>query len=139
VALTDPIAAPTHPKQVHDGSSERATAVLWVGFPTGLRVGEEQLVGAFRSCGGLERVRTFDDRSYAFVIFRTVEAAVHAKSVMQARALEPPPSAECASADARPLAELPDRQRANARQVLQQRHHGSARWRSVRVRLRVCS
>ena len=113
--------------------------MLWVGFPTGLRVSEEQLVGAFRSCGGLERVRTFDDRSYAFVSFRSVEAAVHAKSVMQARAHEPSLTDVCVSADAWPLAEPSDRQRANARQVFQQRHHGSARWRAVRVRLRVCS
>jgi hypothetical protein len=64
---------------------ERPTQVLWVGLPGGTKVSDTELHNAFLPCGGLERVKSFSERNYAFVQFKTVEAATHAKAVMQAR------------------------------------------------------
>lgn len=64
---------------------ERPTQVLWVGLPGGTKVSDTELHNAFLPCGGLERVKSFSERNYAFVQFKTIEAATHAKAVMQAR------------------------------------------------------
>ena len=42
-----------------------------------------ELYNAFLPCGGLERVKSFSERNYAFVQFSSAEAASHAKTVMQ--------------------------------------------------------
>ena len=64
---------------------ERPTQVLWVGLPGGTKVSDAELHNAFLPCGGLERVKSFSERNYAFVQFKTIDAAAHAKAVMQAR------------------------------------------------------
>jgi hypothetical protein len=62
---------------------ERPTQVLWVGLPGGTKVTDVELYNAFLPCGGLERVKSFSERNYAFVQFSSIEAASHAKTVMQ--------------------------------------------------------
>ena len=62
---------------------ERPTQVLWVGLPGGTKVTDVELYNAFLPCGGLERVKSFSERNYAFVQFSSAEAASHAKTVMQ--------------------------------------------------------
>ena len=64
---------------------ERPTQVLWVGLPGGTKVTDMELYNAFLPCGGLERVKSFSERNYAFVQFSSIEAASHAKTVMQVR------------------------------------------------------
>ena len=59
--------------------------MLWVGLPGGTSVTEAELATAFGPCGGLERVKAFPERNYAFAQFNSLDAAAHAKSVMQAR------------------------------------------------------
>jgi hypothetical protein len=66
--------------------SERPTQVLWVGLPGGTSITDPELYAAFAPCGDLDRVKAFPDRNYAFVQFRSIDGAAHAKSVMQARA-----------------------------------------------------
>ena len=64
---------------------EKPTQVLWVGLPGGTKVSDAELYNAFLPCGGLERVKSFSERNYAFVQFSSVDAAAHAKNVMQVR------------------------------------------------------
>ena len=59
--------------------------MLWVGLPGGTKVTDVELYNAFLPCGGLERVKSFSERNYAFVQFSSAEAASHAKTVMQVR------------------------------------------------------
>ena len=54
-----------------------------MGLPGGTKVSDTELHNAFLPCGGLERVKSFSERNYAFVQFKTIEAATHAKAVMQ--------------------------------------------------------
>ena len=60
--------------------------MLWIGLPGGTSVNDAALHAALAPCGGLERVKTFPDRNYAFAQFRSVDAAANARSMMQARA-----------------------------------------------------
>ncbi len=59
--------------------------MLWVGLPGGASITDAELYSAFAPCGDLDRVKAFPDRNYAFVQFRSIEGATHAKGMMQAR------------------------------------------------------
>ena len=59
--------------------------VLWIGFPSLLKVDETILRKAFTPFGEIEKITSFPGRSYAFVQFRSVSAACRAKETLQGK------------------------------------------------------
>ncbi|KAL6330073.1 hypothetical protein AAG906_039991 [Vitis piasezkii] len=59
--------------------------VLWIGFPSLLKVDETILRKAFSPFGEIEKITSFPGRSYAFVQFRSVTAACRAKETLQGK------------------------------------------------------
>lgn len=69
--------------------------VLWIGFPSFLSVDEMALRRAFAPFGEIEKVTAFPGRSYAFVQFRSVEAACRAKEALQGKLFDNPRVSIC--------------------------------------------
>eukprot|EP00268_Persea_americana_P019672 TRINITY_DN20111_c0_g1_i1.p1 TRINITY_DN20111_c0_g1~~TRINITY_DN20111_c0_g1_i1.p1 ORF type:complete len:955 (-),score=211.26 TRINITY_DN20111_c0_g1_i1:416-3280(-) len=69
--------------------------VLWIGFPSFLSVDEMSLRNAFAPFGEIEKVTAFPGRSYAFVQFRSVEAACRAKEALQGKLFDNPRVSIC--------------------------------------------
>ncbi|CAN0927266.1 Flowering time control protein FPA, partial [Linum grandiflorum] len=59
--------------------------VLWIGFPSILKVDETVLRKAFSPYGEIEKISVFPGRSYAFVRFRVLESACRAKETLQGK------------------------------------------------------
>ncbi|KAL4598772.1 hypothetical protein ACB092_11G081400 [Castanea dentata] len=59
--------------------------VLWIGFPSLLKVDEMILGKAFSPFGEIEKITAFPGRSYAFVRFRSVMSACRAKETLQGK------------------------------------------------------
>ncbi|CAI9088989.1 OLC1v1023466C1 [Oldenlandia corymbosa var. corymbosa] len=59
--------------------------VLWIGFPAHLKVDEFDLRRAFAPFGEIDKITVFPGRPYAFVRFRDVWAACHAKETLQGK------------------------------------------------------
>ncbi|KAI4305571.1 hypothetical protein L6164_028932 [Bauhinia variegata] len=59
--------------------------VLWIGFPSQLKVDEFTLRKAFSPFGEIEKITTFPGRSYAFVRFRSLMSACRAKETLQGK------------------------------------------------------
>lgn len=59
--------------------------ILWIGFPSLLKVDETILRKAFTPFGEIEKITSFPGRSYAFVQFRSVTAACRAKETLQGK------------------------------------------------------
>ncbi|GAB4825356.1 hypothetical protein Ancab_008227 [Ancistrocladus abbreviatus] len=70
------------------GSSNNAeplSEVLWIGFPSQLKVDETILRKAFSPFGEIEKISVFPGRSYAFVRFRSLTSACRAKETLQGK------------------------------------------------------
>ncbi|GLT94266.1 hypothetical protein SLE2022_120180 [Rubroshorea leprosula] len=70
--------------KTNDRSAE-PSEVLWIGFPTLLKVDEAILRKAFSPFGEIEKITVFPGRSYAFVQFRSLMSACRAKETLQGK------------------------------------------------------
>lgn len=64
--------------------------ILWISYPPSVHVEEDMLHNAMILFGEIERIKTFDDRNYAFVEFRSVEEAMLAKEGLQGKLFNDP-------------------------------------------------
>nr|GME06314.1 flowering time control protein FPA [Ipomoea batatas] len=65
--------------------SAEPSPVLWIGFPSQLKVDEFILRKAFSPFGEIDRITAFPGRTYAFVRFKNVSAACRAKETLQGK------------------------------------------------------
>ncbi|GFP95800.1 flowering time control protein fpa [Phtheirospermum japonicum] len=66
------------------------TKVLWIRHPPSVILEEDMLHNAMILFGEIERIKTFSDRNYAFVEFRSVEEARQAKEGLQGKLFNDP-------------------------------------------------
>ncbi|CAI9108698.1 OLC1v1008369C1 [Oldenlandia corymbosa var. corymbosa] len=59
--------------------------VLWISYPPSVQIDEDMLHRAMILHGEIERIKTFEDRNYAFVQFRSVDEARLAKEKLQGK------------------------------------------------------
>ncbi|CAL5406119.1 unnamed protein product [Camellia sinensis] len=71
--------------KISDRNAEPPSEVLWIGFPSLLKVDEVTLRKAFSPFGEIVKVTAFPGRSYAFVRFKNVVAACRAKQTLQGK------------------------------------------------------
>ncbi|KAL8479520.1 hypothetical protein ACS0TY_026425 [Phlomoides rotata] len=64
--------------------------VLWIRYPTSVIIEEDMLHNALILFGEIERIKTFSEKSYAFVEFRSVEEARRAKEGLQGKLFNDP-------------------------------------------------
>ncbi|GAV64311.1 RRM_1 domain-containing protein/SPOC domain-containing protein/RRM_5 domain-containing protein [Cephalotus follicularis] len=64
--------------------------VLWIGYPPSVLINEEMLHNALILFGEIERIKSFHDRHYSFVEFRSVDEARRAKEGLQGRLFNDP-------------------------------------------------
>ncbi|KAL3635043.1 hypothetical protein CASFOL_022097 [Castilleja foliolosa] len=69
---------------------ELRTKVLWIKHPSSVILEEDMLHNAMILFGEIERIKTFNDRNYAFVEFRSVEEARQAKERLQGKLFNDP-------------------------------------------------
>ncbi|GAB2275027.1 hypothetical protein Dimus_009795 [Dionaea muscipula] len=68
-----------------DHSEDTPSEVLWIGFPSLLKVDETILRRAFSPFGEIDKVTVFPGRSYAFVRFRSLMSSCRAKETLQGK------------------------------------------------------
>ncbi|CAI0459390.1 unnamed protein product [Linum tenue] len=68
-----------------DQTQQSPSEVLWIGFPSVLKVDEAILRRAFSQFGEIEKITVFPGRSYAFVQFRALSSACRAKESLQGK------------------------------------------------------
>ncbi|XP_057465615.1 LOW QUALITY PROTEIN: flowering time control protein FPA-like [Actinidia eriantha] len=71
--------------KMSDKSADQPSEVLWIGFPSLLKVDEVILRKAFSPFGEIEKITVFPGRSYAFVRFKNVMASCRAKETLQGK------------------------------------------------------
>ncbi|CDP03488.1 unnamed protein product [Coffea canephora] len=64
--------------------------VLWISYPPSVQIDEDMLHNAMILFGEIERIKTFEDRNYAFVQFRSVDEARLAKEGLQGKLFSDP-------------------------------------------------
>ncbi|KAL0387974.1 UNVERIFIED_CONTAM: Flowering time control protein FPA [Sesamum radiatum] len=64
--------------------------VLWISHPPSVIIEEDMLHNAMILFGEIERIKTFSDRNYAFVEFRSIEEARRAKEGLQGKLFNDP-------------------------------------------------
>lgn len=64
--------------------------VLWVSYPLTVPIDEDMLHNAMILFGEIERIKTFEERNYAFVQFRSVDEARLAKEGLQGKLFNDP-------------------------------------------------
>ncbi|XP_057781531.1 flowering time control protein FPA [Salvia miltiorrhiza] len=64
--------------------------VLWIRYPPAAVIEEDMLHNALILFGEIERIKTFSDKNYAFVEFRSVEEARRAKEGLQGKLFNDP-------------------------------------------------
>ncbi|KAL3506760.1 hypothetical protein ACH5RR_032142 [Cinchona calisaya] len=64
--------------------------VLWISYPPSVQIEEDMLHNAMILFGEIERIKTFEDRNYAFVQFRSVDEARLAKEGLQGKLFSDP-------------------------------------------------
>uniref|UniRef100_A0A0C9RMV5 TSA: Wollemia nobilis Ref_Wollemi_Transcript_10069_3442 transcribed RNA sequence n=1 Tax=Wollemia nobilis TaxID=56998 RepID=A0A0C9RMV5_9CONI len=64
--------------------------VLWIGYPPSVKIDEQRLHNALILFGEIEAIRSFPSRHHAFVEFRSVDEARHAKDGLQGRLFNDP-------------------------------------------------
>lgn len=64
--------------------------VLWIRYPPAVVIEEDMLHNALILFGEIERIKTFSDKNYAFVEFRSVEEARRAKEGLQGKLFNDP-------------------------------------------------
>lgn len=64
--------------------------VLWIRYPPPVVIEEDMLHNALILFGEIERIKTFSDKNYAFVEFRSVEEARRAKEGLQGKLFNDP-------------------------------------------------
>ncbi|KAH9301985.1 hypothetical protein KI387_013568 [Taxus chinensis] len=76
----------------HDGGRKQGgpSKILWIGFPPSIKIDEQRLHNALILFGEIERIKSFPSRYYAFVEFRSVDEARHAKDGLQGRLFNDP-------------------------------------------------
>ncbi|KAL8046776.1 hypothetical protein ABFS82_08G200700 [Erythranthe guttata] len=70
--------------RMNDKDSE-PSEVLWIGFPAQLKVDEFILRKSFAPFGDIEKITAFPGRTYAFVRYRNVIAAIRAKEALHGK------------------------------------------------------
>ncbi|KAK9677944.1 hypothetical protein RND81_11G177400 [Saponaria officinalis] len=68
-----------------DNISEHPSEILWIGFPSFLKVEETILRKAFSPFGEIDKITVFPGRTYAFVQFMNIASAVRAKETLQGK------------------------------------------------------
>ncbi|CAN1315991.1 Flowering time control protein FPA [Linum perenne] len=76
---------PSAQSRDEDYRSADPSEVLWIGFPSILKVDEMILRKAFSPYGEIEKITVFPGRSYAFVRFSVLESACRAKETLQGK------------------------------------------------------
>ncbi|CAM9003386.1 unnamed protein product [Rhodiola kirilowii] len=79
--------AQSHEGQRGDGQPSK---VLWVGYPPSIKIDDQTLHNSMILFGEIEGIRSFPDRNYSFVEFRSVDEAQRAKVGLQGRLLNDP-------------------------------------------------
>ncbi|CAN1315998.1 Flowering time control protein FPA [Linum perenne] len=74
-----------YPDKSKSDRSADPSEVLWIGFPSILKVDEMILRKAFSPYGEIEKITVFPGRSYAFVRFSVLESACRAKETLQGK------------------------------------------------------
>ncbi|XXG62152.1 hypothetical protein AAC387_Pa05g0575 [Persea americana] len=64
--------------------------VLWIGYPPSVYIQEQMLHNAMILFGEIERIKSFPNRHYSFVEFRSVDEARRAKEGLQGRLFNDP-------------------------------------------------
>ncbi|KAF4349842.1 hypothetical protein F8388_021952 [Cannabis sativa] len=64
--------------------------VLWIGYPPSLQIDEQMLHNAMILFGEIERIKSFPERHYSFVEFRSVDEARRAKEGLQGKLFNDP-------------------------------------------------
>uniref|UniRef100_A0A7N0TUI4 RRM domain-containing protein n=1 Tax=Kalanchoe fedtschenkoi TaxID=63787 RepID=A0A7N0TUI4_KALFE len=64
--------------------------VLWIGYPPSIKIDDQTLHNALILFGEIESIKSFPDRNYSFVEFRSVDEARRAKDGLQGRLLNDP-------------------------------------------------
>lgn len=72
------------------GSDALPSKVLWIRHPPSVNIEDDMLHNAMILFGEIERIKTFGDRNYAFVEFRSVEEARRAKEGLQGKLFNDP-------------------------------------------------
>ncbi|XP_021746227.1 flowering time control protein FPA-like isoform X2 [Chenopodium quinoa] len=75
---------PDSPRRNERGS-DHPTEILWIGFPSCLKVDEAILRKAFSPFGDIDKITAFPGRTYAFVQFRNLASACRAKETLQGK------------------------------------------------------
>ncbi|KAL8136667.1 hypothetical protein V2J09_002668 [Rumex salicifolius] len=81
----DPDALLADGSRESDNATESPSKVLWISYPTHLRVDETTLRKAFSPFGEIEKISVFQGRNYAFVRFRSVMSACRAKETLHGK------------------------------------------------------
>ncbi|KAJ6802774.1 flowering time control protein FPA [Iris pallida] len=73
------------PFQWTKGKEEPMSNTLWVGYPASVRMDTQMLHNAMILFGEIEKIKSFPERNYCFVEFRSVDEARRAKEGLQGR------------------------------------------------------
>lgn len=71
--------------RTNERGTEHPTEILWIGFPSCLKVDESILRKAFSPFGDIDKITAFPGRTYAFVQFRNLASACRAKETLQGK------------------------------------------------------
>ncbi|KAK1270485.1 Flowering time control protein FPA [Acorus gramineus] len=71
-------------------SDGQPSKVLWVGYPPSIQIDEQMLHNAMILFGEIERIKSFPNRHYSFVEFRSIDEARRAKEGLQGRLFNDP-------------------------------------------------
>ncbi|CAH9083288.1 unnamed protein product [Cuscuta epithymum] len=72
------------------GRDCQPSKILWISYPPSAHIEDDMLHNAMILFGEIERIKTFDDRNYALVEFRSVEEAILAKEGLQGKLFNDP-------------------------------------------------
>ncbi|XP_021853304.2 uncharacterized protein [Spinacia oleracea] len=71
--------------RINERGTDHPTEILWIGFPSCLKVDEAILRKAFSPFGDIDKITAFPGRTYAFVQFRHLASACRAKETLQGK------------------------------------------------------
>ncbi|KAL2943290.1 Flowering time control protein FPA, partial [Bienertia sinuspersici] len=71
--------------RTNERGTDHPTEILWIGFPSCIKVDESILRKAFSPFGDIDKITAFPGRTYAFVQFRNLASACRAKETLQGK------------------------------------------------------
>lgn len=71
--------------RTNERGSDHPSEILWIGFPSFMKVDDTILRKAFSPFGDIEKITAFPGRTYAFVQFRNLASACRAKETLQGK------------------------------------------------------